>query len=64
MTTVPVRVELQHRFADALPELAVPVQAAPAPEPQLVVLNEPLARELGLDPERLRTPAEIGRAHV
>ena len=45
---------LTHRFADELPELAVPVHAAAAPEPQLVVLNEPLARELGLDPERLR----------
>ncbi|GAA4120806.1 YdiU family protein [Nocardioides fonticola] len=51
---------LQHRFADELPELAVPVRAAAPPQPQLVVLNEPLARELGLDPERLRSPEGLG----
>ena len=31
--------------------------AAPAPDPRLVVLNEDLARELGLDVDELRSPA-------
>ena len=29
-------------------------EAAPAPEPQTVLLNEPLARELGLNPGRIK----------
>ena len=33
--------------------------AAPAPDPHLVVLNEPLAVELGLDPDLLRSPAGV-----
>ncbi len=48
-------VTLDHRFADRLPELALPWQAAQAPGPQLLVLNEPLATDLGLDPDWLRT---------
>ncbi|WP_448616908.1 protein adenylyltransferase SelO [Modestobacter sp. URMC 112] len=50
----PPTVLLSDRFARELPELAVPWQAAEAPEPRLLVLNEPLATELGLDPGRLR----------
>ncbi|PWJ53627.1 Uncharacterized conserved protein YdiU, UPF0061 family [Quadrisphaera granulorum] len=46
---------LTHAFADALPELAVPWKAAPAPHPQLLVLDETLAAELGLDPTWLRS---------
>ena len=34
-------------------------RAAPASDPQLVVLNEPLATELGLDPAGLRSPAGV-----
>src|SRR3954470_23064535 len=49
-------VTLDDRSARELPELAVPWQAAEAPEPMLVVLNEPLAAELGLDPASLRSP--------
>ncbi|MBC7372780.1 MAG: YdiU family protein [Frankiales bacterium] len=49
-------VELDGRFARELPELAVPWQADVAPDPRLLVLNEPLAVELGLDPGRLRSP--------
>ena len=45
---------LQHRFASELAALAVPWRAADAPEPRLLVLNEPLAVELGLDPDWLR----------
>lgn len=61
MTTAPPDVAtLESRFASALPELAQPWQAAAVPAPDLVVLNVPLAGELGLDPERLRTPEGIG----
>lgn len=48
--------ELGHRFADDLPELALDWQAAEAPEPRLLVLNDALATRLGLDPAALRTP--------
>jgi serine/tyrosine/threonine adenylyltransferase len=47
-------VPLGDRFARELPELALPWRAEEAPEPRLLVVNEPLAAELGLDPEWLR----------
>jgi serine/tyrosine/threonine adenylyltransferase len=47
---------LQARFATDLPELSIPWRAEDPPAPRLLVLNEPLAAELGLDPEWLRTP--------
>ena len=53
-------VVLGTRFADDLPELAVRWQAEPAPAPRLLVLNEPLAAELGLDPDWLRTDDGLG----
>lgn len=53
---------LTHRFADELPELAVHWQAAQPPEPRLLVLNDPLAAQLGLDPEALRGPDGRGTA--
>jgi uncharacterized protein YdiU (UPF0061 family) len=53
-------VVLGHRFATELPELALPWQAESAPEPRLLVLNESLALELGLDPAWLRIPDGIG----
>jgi uncharacterized protein YdiU (UPF0061 family) len=43
------------RFARDFAEMALPWQAEEAPDPQLLVLNEPLAAELGLDPGFLRT---------
>jgi uncharacterized protein YdiU (UPF0061 family) len=46
---------LGHRFADEVPEMAVPWQAAEPPAPRLLILNEPLAAELGLDADWLRT---------
>ncbi|HVM28972.1 MAG TPA: YdiU family protein [Mycobacteriales bacterium] len=49
------RTLLDDRFARELPELAVRWQAEDAPDPRLLVLNEPLAVELGLDPDWLRT---------
>ena len=43
------------RFARELAELAVPWQAEEAPSPELLVLNDKLARDLGLDPQYLRS---------
>ena len=48
-------VRLDDRFARELPELAVAWQAAEAPAPRLLALNAPLASELGLDPDWLRS---------
>jgi serine/tyrosine/threonine adenylyltransferase len=56
----PSSVALDDRFARELPELAVAWQAEEAPDPRLLVLNEPLAAELRLDPAALRTPEGIG----
>ena len=53
-------VVLGNRFARELPELAVRWKAESTPQPRLLVLNEPLAAELGLDPEWLRSPDGVG----
>ncbi|SNS43510.1 Uncharacterized conserved protein YdiU, UPF0061 family [Geodermatophilus pulveris] len=53
-------VHLDDRFARELPEMAVSWQAEEAPRPQLLVLNEALAAELGLDAGWLRTPDGVG----
>ncbi len=37
-----------------------PWRAAPPPAPRLLVLNEPLARDLGVDPDVLRAPEGLG----
>ena len=55
-----ITVELQDRFARELPELTVSWKAEVAPEPRLLVLNEALAAELGLDAGWLRSPAGLG----
>jgi uncharacterized protein YdiU (UPF0061 family) len=47
---------LRADFAAEFPELSIPWTAESAPDPALLVLNEPLAAELGLDPDHLRTP--------
>ncbi|QIK67351.1 YdiU family protein [Nocardioides sp. HDW12B] len=54
-----VSVPLDDVFARSLPELGVPHEAQEAPDPQLLVLNEPLAAELGLDPAALREPEGV-----
>ncbi|GAB3998711.1 YdiU family protein [Nocardioides marmoraquaticus] len=46
---------LSHAYADALPELVVAWEAEESPQPRLVLLNEPLAGELGLDVDWLRS---------
>jgi uncharacterized protein YdiU (UPF0061 family) len=56
----PLTVALGDRFARALPEMAVAWQAAEVPRPQLLVLDEELAADLGLDPDALRSPAGVG----
>ncbi|CAN5567888.1 YdiU family protein [soil metagenome] len=53
-------VTLDDRFARELPEMAVQWQAAPAPDPRLLVLNDALAAELGLDASWLRSPEGLG----
>ncbi|MET9230269.1 protein adenylyltransferase SelO [Lentzea sp. NPDC003310] len=47
-------ISLSSDFATAVPEMAVPWEAVPVAEPELLVLNEPLASSLGLDPAWLR----------
>ncbi len=49
-------VVVDDRFARTLPELAVSWQAETVEKPRLLVLNEPLATELGLDAQWLRSP--------
>jgi len=51
----PLTITLDDRFARELPEMAVPWRAEQAPDPGLLVLNEPLAAGLGLDPDWLRS---------
>ncbi len=52
----PSTVVLDDRFARELPEMAVAWRGEEAPDPRLLVLDEPLAAELGLDPGWLRSP--------
>jgi uncharacterized protein YdiU (UPF0061 family) len=51
--------EFDHSYARAVPSLSVPWTAAPAPAPELLVLNDELAAELGLDLAALRAPAGV-----
>ncbi|WP_409484135.1 protein adenylyltransferase SelO [Arsenicicoccus dermatophilus] len=50
---------LEHSYAEAVPELALAWRAAPAPDPELLVLDEDLCAELGADPDELRTPQGV-----
>ncbi len=50
---------LDDQFPRAIPELALEWQADTAPNPMLVVFNEKLAEELGLDPSVLEAPAGV-----
>jgi uncharacterized protein YdiU (UPF0061 family) len=49
-------VTFESRFATELAEMAIPWKAEVVPAPRLLVLNEPLAAELGFDPDFLRSP--------
>jgi uncharacterized protein YdiU (UPF0061 family) len=53
-------VTLDNRFARELAEMAVPWRAESPPDPRLLVLNEPLAADLGLDAAHLRSPDGLG----
>ncbi len=53
-------VTLESRFAREMPELAVAWRAETFPDAQLVILNEPLAAELGFDVPFLRSPSGVG----
>jgi serine/tyrosine/threonine adenylyltransferase len=59
MTVARTLFELDNAYARELPGLSVPWSAAPAPAPELLVLNEELAAELGLDAGALREPAGV-----
>lgn len=48
-------VVLENGFARNFPELSISWKAEDPPTPELLVLNERLARELGLDPDYLRS---------
>lgn len=52
-------VVLDNRFSRELPEMAVSWQASAPPEPRLLVLNEQLAGDLGLDTAWLGTPEGV-----
>jgi serine/tyrosine/threonine adenylyltransferase len=60
VSLTPVRVALHDHFASELAEMAVPWRAEETPEPRLLVLNDALAADLGLDADWLRTPDGIG----
>ncbi len=49
-------IALQSRFAAELPELTVRWKAEEAPQPRLLVVNDALAAELGVDVDWLRGP--------
>ena len=49
-------IALDGRFARELPEMAVRWQAEAVADPRLLVLNEPLAADLGLDAAWLHSP--------
>jgi len=59
MSTPAALLGLRHDFADRLPGLHEPWQAAPAPDPKLLLLNDALATELGLDAATLRSDRGI-----
>lgn len=50
---------LDHPFSGTFPELVHAAQAEEQPDPRLLVLNESHARELGLDPDWLRSPEGV-----
>src|SRR3954469_20500136 len=59
MTLARTVFEFDDSYARDVPGLSIPWEAAPAPAPRLLVLNEGLATELGVDPAALREPAGV-----
>jgi uncharacterized protein YdiU (UPF0061 family) len=56
MTVATTLFRFEDSYAREVPGLSVPWKAASAPAPELLVLNEELAAELGADPAALREP--------
>ena len=56
MTTTLEALQFSRRFATELPELALQWQGEEPPNPRLLLLNDRLASELGVDPVALRGP--------
>ncbi|MDT7709241.1 MAG: serine/tyrosine/threonine adenylyltransferase [Pseudonocardiales bacterium] len=59
MTVARTWFEFDNSYARELPSMSVPWTAAPAPAPELLVLNEELAAELGIDAAVLREPTGV-----
>src|SRR6478735_6259465 len=59
MTVAATLFRLDDSYAREVPGLSVPWAAAPVPAPELLVLNEGLAMELGADPAALREPPGV-----
>jgi serine/tyrosine/threonine adenylyltransferase len=59
MSAAPPLFSFDNSFVRELAGLYEPWKAVPAPEPELLVLNDGLAEELGVDPEVLRSPGGV-----
>jgi uncharacterized protein YdiU (UPF0061 family) len=59
MTVASTVFEFDGSYAREVPSLSMPWTAAPVPEPELLVLNEELAAELGVDATLLRSAAGV-----
>jgi uncharacterized protein YdiU (UPF0061 family) len=59
MTVATTLFQFDDSYARAVPGLSVACAAAPVPAPELLVLNEELAAELGADPAALREPLGV-----
>jgi uncharacterized protein YdiU (UPF0061 family) len=59
MTVATTLFRFEDSYAREVPGLSMPWSAAPAPAPELLVLNEELAAELGVDPAELREPSGV-----
>ncbi len=59
MTVATTLFRFDDSYAREVPGLSVPWTAAPAPAPELLVLNEELAVELGVDSAALREPSGV-----
>jgi len=59
MTVTATLFRFEDSYAREVPGLSVPWAAASVPAPELLVLNEELAAELGVDPAELREPPGV-----
>ena len=59
MTVTATLFRFEDSYAREVPGLCLPWTAAPAPAPELLVLNEELAVELAVDPAELREPPGV-----